>query len=142
MYAKLFETEAAARAALATWADGIRGDWTVDRPREVIRMGGTAWGEGSVAPVDRHKVMGRPLRKLRAEARGPFARSGEQDQGTSTAVLEVCFPRVEKNNPLRKRSLAELDDVIDEVIARNPDWVKKINQIVEESQRVKTISNV
>jgi hypothetical protein len=35
-----------------------------------------------------------------------------------------------------------LDDVIEEVIARNPDWVKKINQIVEKSQRVKTISNV
>jgi hypothetical protein len=135
MFARFFETEDAARAALATWAKGVRGDWTVDRPREVIRMGGTAWGDGSIAPVDRHKVMGRPLRKLRAEARGPFARSGEQDQGTSTAVLEVCFPQVE--NPLRKRSLAELDDVIDEVIARNPDWVKKINQIVEDSRALK-----
>jgi hypothetical protein len=112
----------------------------VDRPREVIRMGGNPWTEGSVSPALRSLVQGRPLRLIRAEARGPFARSGGDNQGTSTAVLEVCFPQVE--NPLRKRSLAELDDVIEEVIARNPDWVKKINQIVEKSQRVKTISNV
>jgi hypothetical protein len=140
MYAQFFETEDAARAALATWAEGVRGDWTVDRPREVIRMGGNPWTEGSVSPALRSLVQGRPLRLIRAEARGPFARSGGDNQGTSTAVLEVCFPQVE--NPLRKRSLAELDDVIEEVIARNPDWVKKINQIVEKSQRVKTISNV
>jgi hypothetical protein len=140
MFARFFETEDAARAALADWAEGVRGDWTVDRPREVIRMGGNPWTEGSVSPASRSLVQGRPLRLIRAEARGPFARSGGDNQGTSTAVLEVCFPQVK--NPLRKRSLAELDDVIEEVIARNPDWVKKINQIVEKSQRVKTISNV
>ena len=37
-------------------------------------------------------------------------------------------------NPQGKRSLAELDDVIDEIIERNPDWVEKINRIVEEKR--------
>ena len=37
-------------------------------------------------------------------------------------------------NPKGKRSLAELDDVIDEIIERNPDWVEKINRIVEEKR--------
>ena len=35
---------------------------------------------------------------------------------------------------LRRRSLAELDDVIDEIIARNPEFVEKINKIVEEKR--------
>ena len=34
------------------------------------------------------------------------------------------------HNPVGKRSLAELDDVIDEIIDRNPDFVKKINEII------------
>ena len=34
------------------------------------------------------------------------------------------------HNPVGKRSLAELDDVIDEIIDRNPDFVEKINEIV------------
>lgn len=93
MYARFFETEDAARAALTDWAEGIRGDWVVARPREVIRMGGNPWTEGSVAPACRAQVQGRPMRLLRAEAHGPFARSGGDNQGTSTAVLEVCFPK-------------------------------------------------
>lgn len=40
------------------------------------------------------------------------------------------------NNPTPdKRSIAELDDVIDEIIQRNPDWVNKINQIVNEHKK-------
>ena len=36
------------------------------------------------------------------------------------------------NNPTQdKRSIAELDDVIDEIISRNPEWVDEITQIVE-----------
>jgi hypothetical protein len=31
-----------------------------------------------------------------------------------------------------KRSIAELDDVIDEIIDRNPEWVERIMKIVEE----------
>ena len=34
------------------------------------------------------------------------------------------------HNPVGKRSLAELDDVIDEIIQRNPDFVEKINEII------------
>ena len=33
-----------------------------------------------------------------------------------------------------KRSLAELDDVIDEIIERNPEFVEKINKIIEEKR--------
>ena len=35
-------------------------------------------------------------------------------------------------NPRGKRSLAELDDVIDEIIERNPDFVKQIEDIINE----------
>ena len=35
-------------------------------------------------------------------------------------------------HPQGRRSLAELDNVIDEIIERNPDWAEKINRIVEE----------
>ena len=41
-------------------------------------------------------------------------------------------------NPQGKRSLAELDDVIDEIIDRNPEWVEKINRIVEEKRNERT----
>ena len=34
-----------------------------------------------------------------------------------------------------KRSLAELDTVIDEIIERNPEWVAHIMRIVEQGQR-------
>jgi len=33
----------------------------------------------------------------------------------------------------RKRSLSELDDVIDEIIDRNPEWVLQLEKIIEES---------
>ena len=36
------------------------------------------------------------------------------------------------NNPLTKRSLAELDAVIDEIVQRNPAWYKEIQQLVAE----------
>ena len=41
-------------------------------------------------------------------------------------------------NPRGKRSLAELDDVIEEIIERNPDWVEKINRIVENKRNERT----
>jgi hypothetical protein len=34
-----------------------------------------------------------------------------------------------------KRSIAQLDDVIDEIIERNPEWVEHIMQIVEQGQQ-------
>jgi len=34
-----------------------------------------------------------------------------------------------------KRSIAELDAVIDEIIERNPEWVEHIMKIVEKGQR-------
>jgi hypothetical protein len=40
-----------------------------------------------------------------------------------------------RNPAADKRSLAELDDVIDEIMARNPDWVDMITQIVEERSK-------
>ena len=36
------------------------------------------------------------------------------------------------NQPLVKRSLAELDTVLDEIVQRNPAWYKEIQQLVEE----------
>jgi hypothetical protein len=36
------------------------------------------------------------------------------------------------NQPLVKRSLAELDTVVDEIVQRNPDWYKEIQQLVAE----------
>ena len=99
MYARFFEDEAAARAAVATWTAKVRGDWSVSGPHEMGRDpapdGGFlagAWGEGFIAPAYRAQVRGRPLRLLRVVARGPFARWGERDQGTASAVLEVAFP--------------------------------------------------
>ncbi len=35
-------------------------------------------------------------------------------------------------DPLAKRSLAELDTVIEEIVQRNPEWYKEILQLVEE----------
>ena len=35
-------------------------------------------------------------------------------------------------DPLAKRSLAELDAVIDEIVQRNPAWYKEIQQLVAE----------
>ena len=36
------------------------------------------------------------------------------------------------NKPLTKRSLAELDTVLDEIVQRNPAWYKEIQQLVAE----------
>ena len=36
------------------------------------------------------------------------------------------------NDPLAKRSLAELDTVIEEIVERNPEWYEEIQQLVEE----------
>ena len=36
------------------------------------------------------------------------------------------------NQPLTKRSLAELDTVVDEIVQRNPAWYKEIQQLVKE----------
>lgn len=35
-------------------------------------------------------------------------------------------------NPLRRRSLKELDTVFDEMVARNPDFIVKLEKIIEE----------
>ena len=45
-------------------------------------------------------------------------------------------------NPQGRRSLAELDDVIDEIIKRNPDWVERINRIVDEKRNERTNTKV
>lgn len=37
-------------------------------------------------------------------------------------------------DPLAKRSLAELDAVLEEIVQRNPQWYKEILQLVEESK--------
>jgi hypothetical protein len=36
------------------------------------------------------------------------------------------------NQPFVKRSLAELDIVLDEIVQRNPAWYKEIQQLVAE----------
>ena len=36
------------------------------------------------------------------------------------------------NKPLTKRSLAELDTVIEEIVQRNPAWYKEIQQIIKD----------
>ena len=38
-------------------------------------------------------------------------------------------------NPQGKRSLAELDDVIDEIIDRNPEFMKTLGEIIAEKQK-------
>ena len=38
---------------------------------------------------------------------------------------------------LRKRSLSELDDVIDEIIDRNPDFVIQLEKVIEEKLKEK-----
>ena len=36
------------------------------------------------------------------------------------------------NDPLAKRSLAELDTVLDEIVERNPAWYAEIQQLIAE----------
>ena len=38
------------------------------------------------------------------------------------------------NQPLVKRSLAELDAVLEEIIQRNPEWYEEIQQLIEKSK--------
>jgi len=51
-------------------------------------------------------------------------------------------PNMNEQPNLRRRSLSELDDVIDEIIERNPEWVEKINRIVEEKRNERTNSRI
>ena len=37
-------------------------------------------------------------------------------------------------NNLQRRSIAELDEVIDEILERNPDFIEEIMKIVEEKR--------
>lgn len=38
---------------------------------------------------------------------------------------------MEPKHTLKKRSLEELDDVIEEIIERNPEWAAEIEHIIE-----------
>lgn len=40
-----------------------------------------------------------------------------------------------QQNLPRRRSLAELDDVIDEILDRNPDFVVQLEKIIEETKK-------
>ena len=94
MFAEFFETEALARARLDAWAAGIRTDWSIGPVTEARRGPDSPaphWSADSVAPVQRSQVTG-PLRILRREARGEWARYGEPYRGTSRVALEVAFP--------------------------------------------------
>jgi hypothetical protein len=50
------------------------------------------------------------------------------DKNLTLDEMLDCF----RNPTSDKRSIAELDDVIDEIIDRNPEWVERIMKIVEE----------
>lgn len=94
MFAEFYLTEAQARARLDAWAAGIRGDWSIGpviEPRRGPDSPAPHWSADSVAPVQRPQVTG-PLRILRREARGEWARYGEPCRGASSATLEVAFP--------------------------------------------------
>jgi FtsZ-interacting cell division protein YlmF len=43
------------------------------------------------------------------------------------------------NQPLVKRSLAELDTVLEEIVQRNPEWYEEIQQLIEELKNEKNI---
>ena len=42
------------------------------------------------------------------------------------------------NEPMVKRSLAELDTVIEEIVQRNPQWYEEIQQLIEELKNERT----
>jgi len=50
------------------------------------------------------------------------------DKNLTLDEMLDCF----RNPASDKRSIAELDDVIDEIIDRNPEWVEHIMRIVKE----------
>ena len=58
-----------------------------------------------------------------------MTKSGKDKNLTADEMLH-CF----RNPTSDKRSLAELDSVIDEIIERNPEWVERIMRIVEQGQ--------
>jgi hypothetical protein len=43
------------------------------------------------------------------------------------------------NGLMAKRSLAELDTVLDEIVQRNPEWYKEIQQLIKESKNEVTL---
>lgn len=103
MYAELFPDEAQARARLDAWAAEIREDWVVGPVVELFRSPAVLaefgpWGPGCVAPAHRVGVTG-PLRILRREAQGPWARPGEDFRGFWTGVCEVAFPMTGEGQP-------------------------------------------
>ncbi len=53
-------------------------------------------------------------------------REGNPGQNLTLDEMLDCL-----RGPKNKRSLAELDDVIDDIIDRNPEWVQHIMDIVE-----------
>ena len=57
----------------------------------------------------------------------------KNDNNQNLAIDEMidCL----RNPTLDKRSLAELDTVIDEIIERNPDFVQQIIEIVSKSRQ-------
>ncbi len=57
-------------------------------------------------------------------------KSGEDKNLTLDEMID-CL----RNPTTDKRSLAELDTVIDEIMERNPEWVEHIMRIVEQGQR-------
>ena len=57
-------------------------------------------------------------------------KSGEDKNLTLDEMID-CL----RNPTTDKRSLAELDTVIDEIMERNPEWVAHIMRIVEQGQR-------
>ena len=59
---------------------------------------------------------------------GRYLRGEDLHVGTS----RITKPKeLKMNQPVVKRSLLELDTVLDEIIQRNPEWYKEIHQLVE-----------
>jgi hypothetical protein len=59
--------------------------------------------------------------------------NNQQPKDLSLDEMLDCF----RNPASDKRSIAELDDVIDEIMERNPDFVEKISRIVDEQRKAK-----
>lgn len=60
---------------------------------------------------------------------GRYLRGEDLHVGTS----RITKPKeLKMNQPVVKRSLAELDTVIDEIVQRNPAWYAEIQQLVAE----------
>lgn len=48
----------------------------------------------------------------------------------------------EPKHTLKKRSLEELDDVIEEIIERNPEWAAEIERIIEAERNEQNVGNL